>query len=286
MNHQRLQGSKPIMKPAIIVSMTTTANRAPFLQQTLNSILAQTVQPNSLELNIPHTYKRHDLEPVDIKTIPAGFSIFRCEDYGPATKLLPTLQRYAEQDVIIIYCDDDRVYKSDWIERLVKIHDNNDGCCVADEMFDIPYFVNQITIKKSYFYRLKRALSLGFWNPRKINYSRAVIAEGFGGVLVKPEFFDELIFKIPNEFFFHDDIWFSAKLAERKIPIKFSDRKYTDKSIEVIIDNVDIGREKGSLTTAIIDGQTRTDISLNTIRFAIERLGVWQKYSKYLQYFS
>ena len=47
-------------------------------------------------------------------------------------------KRYAQHDVIIIYCDDDRIYKSDWIERLIKVHKNNDGCCVADEMFDIP----------------------------------------------------------------------------------------------------------------------------------------------------
>ena len=47
-------------------------------------------------------------------------------------------KRYAQHDVIIIYCDDDRIYKSDWIERLIKAHKNNDGCCVADEMFDIP----------------------------------------------------------------------------------------------------------------------------------------------------
>ena len=278
MNHQRLQGSKPIMKPKIVVSMTTTANRAPFLQQTLNSIMAQTVQPNSIELNIPHTYKRHDLEPVDIKTIPAGFSIFRCEDYGPATKLLPTLQRYAQQDVIIIYCDDDRVYKSNWIERLLKVHKNNDGCCIADEMFDIPYFSNQHFMKRSPLYRLKRGLSLGLWKPKKKKMSYAVIAEGFGGVLVKPQFFDKSVFNIPNEFFLVDDIWFSAKLAERKIPIIFSKRRHGDKSVEVLVAGIDIGRDDGSLTNTSFEGNKRNDLNLIAMRFAVEKLGVWNKW--------
>lgn len=282
MNHQRLQGRKRIMKTKIVVSMTTTANRAPFLQQTLNSILAQTIQPDSIELNIPHSYKRHDLEPVDIKTIPAGFIIFRCEDYGPATKLLPTLQRYEQQDVIIIYCDDDRIYKSDWIERLLKVHKNNANCCVADEMFDIPYFSNQHLMKRSSLYRLKRVLSLGLWRPKKKKMSYAVIAEGFGGVLVKPQFFDNSVFNIPNEFFLVDDIWFSAKLAERKIPIKFTKRRHSDKSEEVVVDGVYIGREDGALFSTSIEGKRRADLNLIAIRFAVENLGIWKKWRKYL----
>ena len=86
--------------------MTTTANRIAFLKQTLASIHAQTIQADAIELNIPNSYARADLEPVDTNDIPKGFNIYRCDDYGPATKLLPTLQRYRDNNVVIIYCDD------------------------------------------------------------------------------------------------------------------------------------------------------------------------------------
>ena len=122
----------------IIVSLTTTSNRVPYLEDTLSSIQAQSIKPSSIELNIPTSYKRPDLQPVDVSSIPEGFTIFDCDDFGPATKLLPTLKRYKNNDVLIIYCDDDRIYAPNWIERLVTIHEANGDCCVSDELFDIP----------------------------------------------------------------------------------------------------------------------------------------------------
>ena len=112
--------------------------------------------------------------------------------------------------------------------------------------------------------------------------SYAVIAEGFGGVLVKPQFFDNSVFNIPNEFFLVDDIWFSAKLAERKIPIIFSKRRNVDKSVEVLVEGIDIGRDDGSLTTTSFDGNKREDLNLIAMRFAAENLGVWKKWCEYL----
>ena len=145
-------------------------------------------------------------------------------------ELLPTLLRYKDDNVVIIYCDDDRIYAPNWIERLLSVHKANNECCVGDELYDIPYYVNSITIKKSVGYRLKRIFSFGLWNPRKRNYKKAAILEGYGGVLVRPEFFDHSVFELPDQFFPVDDIWLSAKLAERKIPIKYSNRKVSEKS--------------------------------------------------------
>ena len=271
------------MKPKIIVSMTTTANRIAFLKQTLASIQAQTHQPDAIELNIPNSYARADLEPVDINDIPKGFDIYRCDDYGPATKLLPTLLRYKDDNVVIIYCDDDRIYAPNWIERLLKIHGSNNGCCVGDELYDIPYYVNSIIIKKSLAYRVKRIFSLGLWNPRKRNYKKAAILEGYGGVLVRPEFFDHSVFELPDQFFPVDDIWFSAKLAERKIPIEYSNRKVSEKSQPVISNDQDIGRAKGSLTVTQFGGKSRAELDIIAMRYACEKFGVWEEWKRYLE---
>ena len=267
----------------IIVSMTTTAKRTPFLERTLSSIQCQTVKPSSIQINIPSSYLRPELETVDVDSIPDGFTIFRCDDYGPATKLLPTLKRYEQQDVVIIYCDDDRIYAPNWIERLLTVHEENGGCCVGDEMYDIPSYVNSLSMAKTTAYRLNRILSLGMWSPRKRNTARGVILEGYGGVLVRPSFFDETVFNMPKEFFPVDDIWFSAKLAERGIPIKYSGRKPAEKSHPVIVNGADVGRMDGSLTTATFDGRARAELDINAMRYAVKNLGVWGEWEKHLQ---
>jgi len=266
----------------IIVSLTTTSNRVPYLKETLSSIQAQSIKPYSIELNIPSSYKRTDLQPVDISSIPEGFNIFDCDDFGPATKLLPTLERYKKNDVLIIYCDDDRIYAPNWIERLVTIHKANGECCVADELYDIPYYVNALRIKKTYGYRLKRIASLGLWRPRKRNTTKGVILEGYGGVIVKPSFFDRTVFDIPKEFFHVDDIWFSAKLAQRGVTLKYSGRVPHDRSRPVIANGSDVGRMEGSLTLTGFSGQSRADLDLNAMRYAMENLGVWNEWKKYL----
>lgn len=263
--------------------MTTTARTTGLLSQTLASIQAQTITPQAIEINVPSAYKRPDLQTVDINSIPEGFTIFTCDDYGPATKLLPTLRRYQSSDIAIIYCDDDRIYSPNWIERLLEKHESNGGCCVADEVYDIPYYVNSLTINKSAAYKIKRLLSLGLWAPRKRNTARGVILEGYGGVLVRPDFFDQTVFDIPREFFPVDDIWFSAKIAQRGIKIKHSGRATKEKSGPVIFDHCDVGRVESSLSTATFWGQTRDDLNINAMRYAVKNLGVWGEWEQHLE---
>ena len=94
------------MPQKIIVSLTTTPQRIKYLDKTLEIIKAQSLQPDSIELNLPNEYRRANFGAVNIDLIPAGYAIFRCDDYGPATKLIPTLERYANTDTLIIFCDD------------------------------------------------------------------------------------------------------------------------------------------------------------------------------------
>ena len=42
-----------------------------------------------------------------------------CEDYGPATKLLPVLQHEKDDDTLIITVDDDMVYRPRMVENLL-----------------------------------------------------------------------------------------------------------------------------------------------------------------------
>lgn len=274
-------GALPIMPTSaqcdkIIVSLTTIPSRVGFLHQTINSLRAQTIQPDSIELNIPDVYKKRSLGSMDFSLLPNDISIIRCEDFGPATKLLPTLQRYSGKNVCIIYCDDDRIYDKGLIERLLTCHDKFPNSAIADEVVEIKsrYFAK--VYRKNFAYRLRRFLSGGRWKPSRNNPFKGQIAEGFGGVLVKPSFFTERVFNIDEEFMMVDDIWFSAMLAHNNVGVKFSGRKPSEKSKDVIADGETLGRRSDSLVKSVFDDMGRNDLDWRAIETASRRYAIWE----------
>ena len=46
--------------------------------------------------------------------------IFRTEDYGPITKLYPTVERITNPDTIIVVADDDLIYHPEMLVEQVK----------------------------------------------------------------------------------------------------------------------------------------------------------------------
>ena len=55
----------------------------------------------------------------DLATEKPFFKIFRTEDYGPVTKLYPTVVRTTGTDTIIVVCDDDLVYYPEMLKEQV-----------------------------------------------------------------------------------------------------------------------------------------------------------------------
>ena len=259
----------------VVVSLTTTPGRIEYLNATLDSIKRQSIVPDSIEINIPFEYRKRSLGKVDLSAIPAGIDVYRCDDYGPATKIIPTLQRYKGQDVCIIYCDDDRLYHSNWIERLLKAYDAQPNACVAEEIIQIKNRFLTRAYSNSLSYRLRRTFSFGLWKPRRNDPSQGEIVEGFGGVLVRPEFFDDQVSQIPEEFVMVDDIWISAMLAKKRVPVVFSGRQRHERSKEVLVNGVDLGRAEGSLVTSTHEGKGRIDLDCEAILLANRELHVW-----------
>ena len=133
-----------------ILCLTTTPKRINLLNHTLESIQKQTIQPTLLILNIPHFSKRFKTK----YTIPdfinkneyPNLVIIRCDDYGPATKILPTLEFANKKenhkdythlfskkmnDVPIIFIDDDQYYHEKMSEYFLiysKQQPNNTLC--------------------------------------------------------------------------------------------------------------------------------------------------------------
>jgi hypothetical protein len=218
------------MKP-LIISLTAIPPRFPYLHETLNSLLQQKTAVASINLYLPRHYRRFDWDFSVLPAVPEGIHIRLIDrDLGPASKVLPAVKEYRGQDVNILFCDDDKVYDPHWAQRFVEASLAHPDCCIVEEGGDVcdysrhahrgarqPRSERRI---KNMSYRLKRLASLGLWKPRKNTRSGYVdMLEGWGGVLVRPSFFTEAAFQIPEILWMVDDIWLSGQLAINRVPI-------------------------------------------------------------------
>ena len=111
----------------IIISLTTIPSRLNYhdpnggLQPVIDRLLTLSYDNYEIHLNIPYIVKKTNEE----YTIPSWLSeitdsklkIFRTDDYGSMTKILPTILRTDENDdIIIIIVDDDLSYEDGFIE--------------------------------------------------------------------------------------------------------------------------------------------------------------------------
>ena len=103
----------------IYISISTIPQRLKHLNKSVNSLLNQTKKPDKIFVNIPYKYKRFN-ETVEDNQIPKFDSsiveVTRCEDYGPGTKLLGSLNQFKKNSLVIL-ADDDHIYKDYMIEK-------------------------------------------------------------------------------------------------------------------------------------------------------------------------
>lgn len=107
----------------VILSLTTIPSRINketnnTLQFVLDSLENLTYEEYEVHLNVPLVYKKTGEEykiPTWL-TNTKRLKIFRTEDYGPATKLVPTVKRVEDLNCIIVVLDDDLSYEKDFIE--------------------------------------------------------------------------------------------------------------------------------------------------------------------------
>lgn len=265
--------------PSLILSLTTIPTRVEHLDKLLRSVEGQSLKPDRIELNLPGEYQKRDFGTVDRRQIPSDFDVFDCEDFGPATKIIPTLNRHNTEDPKIVYCDDDRVYHKDWLNRLCSVADNNPNCAVADEcnsISAIEYRFNNPV--KDWKYRAKRVASLGFYDPYKSSRRNEWdVVEGFGGVLVRPSFFSEQVTEIPESVWAVDDIWLSANLLAQGTGIRWTQRKSSERSRSLRVDGKNLGRMADALTLSTFEGMDRTRADYFAVKTCREHLGVWKQ---------
>lgn len=114
----------------IIATMTTLPSRIDRIRPALESFIAQTVPIEHVEVNVPYVCVRTNetyvlpkwLEDMD------RVKIFRTDDYGPITKVAPTLLRHKdEQQTYIWSVDDDYVYPTNQLEMLCRCHRSSES---------------------------------------------------------------------------------------------------------------------------------------------------------------
>jgi hypothetical protein len=187
----------------VVFSMTTTPPRLPFLKETLKDLMLSSINPDHIYLNIPYKNKRLKStyvlsdEIIEFVSEHDYITINRCEDVGPATKLLPTLKKEQDPETIIITADDDIFYPETYHEELLHEILSSTKTAFAyrgiifDKNNDSPIYVTKT--------------------------KECDVLEGFTGVVYKRKFFTDDIFDICKECYFTDDIWISAHLATNNI---------------------------------------------------------------------
>lgn len=223
-----------------LITLTSIPPRFGLIGPTLEALVAQ-AGVDGVELYLPRQYQRFPDWDGALPKVPAGVTLHRVDvDYGPATKVLPAAQRYRGQNVRLLFCDDDRAYRPGWAQGLLSEADRYPDRAVALAGWDIAGHTARSTHAQPRHARRSRTWDMAYRTqrvkqilsghanatlaekpPRRIiaQSGFADVFEGYGGVVVRPEFFDAQVFDIPPEAFHVDDVWLSGALARQGIGI-------------------------------------------------------------------
>lgn len=276
-----------------VISLSTIPPRFDKLGPGLRSLLAQTSRPEAVELYIPRSYRRFPKWSGALPEVPEGVTIVRVdEDMGPATKVLPAARAKLGQDVEIIYVDDDRIFAKDWASTCLALRRAHRGVAICGAGFTIetrygyrypdaplPRAVPAPRRRDNLWFQLKRALrSLlpmsrngGVLKPYFHHFQAAGyvdIAEGYGGVMIRPEFLDDDAWQIPSVAWSVDDIWLSGMMAKKGIRI------WAEPALYRVHEIMDVSRHY-PLYAAVIEGADRIQANRASIEHMRETYGIW-----------
>ncbi|WP_102961512.1 glycosyltransferase [Mangrovicella endophytica] len=271
-----------------IISLTTIPPRFSVIQPTLLSLLRQRTAMDEIRLYVPRRYRRFPDYDGAAPQVPEGISVIRTDDdLGPASKVLFAVRDFAGTDASILFCDDDRLFRSDWAGGLFEAQAERPDECVAllgktlkgprqsaieprairrGRSIDAEYRLRQIRSL------IKGALSRSPVEPetrRKIRSAGyADILLGLGGVVVRPHFFDDVAYQIPDVCWGVDDVWLSGMLARRGIRIWLPQ----DLQKPAAADAGDVD----PLYKSAVAGHRRSEANSGSIRYLQEHFGIWR----------
>ena len=256
------------IRKRIIVSLTTIPARIENLNQTIQSLLNQTFKPDHIIINVPQKYKRfYYFKMTDyylgllkkIEALAPGVVIVNfCEDYGPATKIIPTLNHeLVNDDTKIIFLDDDRIYVPELIRTLYNQSILYPDYCITVALWNLE------NISPTLYYSKKHS-------PPVHEYQKPGFGDIFlaccGVVITRSMLDNHNITKHHEQFpslIKADNIFLSAILHQNKIPIY---------SCSVLYD------QPRSINTSImaLSAENNNKDFLNCISYLKNELAIWQ----------
>ena len=236
----------------IYVSLTTIPQRIKSLNKSIESLLKQTLKPDKIFINIPNSYKRFN-EVIKKDHIPkfkdSIVEIVRCEDYGPGTKLLGSIDKIKKNSLIILV-DDDHYYENFMIEKFF------------------------------YYYSKAPQNAYSFYVHPLNNFGIGQGADGFAinsNLLNNiKKFYNEVV--VDNkDLFIHDDLWTSfflfyikkAKILSLQSHLKKNNNKFLPIYKKHIEDNGLISSYGKNINEAV---HNRDEIAKKSINFMFDKI--------------
>ena len=276
-----------------VITLSTIPPRFSEIAATLQSLVAQRSRPEAVELYIPRTYRRFPQWGGGLPMVPDGVTIVRVdEDLGPGTKVLPAARARRGQAVDLIFGDDDGWYPPNWASRVLAVRKEHPDAAVCGAVRSIlrigkPWIASdpqpraQLKPLRKFqkAYHLQR-LTLGTRSllgfpagkvrsmPTLATSGYADLMLGYGGVAVRPDFFDDAALAIPEVLWAVDDIWISGHLERRGIPIWGDTRLNLISKVLSVSDSYPLYR-------AVIDGANRRAANLACVTYMRKTYGIW-----------
>jgi hypothetical protein len=184
----------------VIVSLASIPSRLNIVHLTIRSILNQDVIPEKIVLWLHEDLK--DSIPKSLNVLVGDlFSIKYADYFSSHRKLVEPLKLYPNK--IIITCDDDMMYRKNWLSKLYQAHENHPDHIVANQTRCITYGSDG------------ELLSYKAWKPNESGCQNPLLTLpiGAGGTLYPPDSMDKTVFN--QELFLQltpkaDDLWFKA----------------------------------------------------------------------------
>ncbi|WP_424962262.1 hypothetical protein [Ekhidna sp.] len=218
--------SKSNDRSEIILSLTTIPERIDHIQPTIKCLLHQRRLPQKICINIPFKSFRNNKEyiiPTWLTELMAVEIVRVDQDYGPATKFIPTLDS-ATQDQLILVVDDDKMYPPNYVNEFERTEKEHPECILAASGWRVPKdLIDKPTTLRSNLLKIPPTPVKG---TRIKDLYKTDIIQGYSGYLIKPKFFDLDTIKdysdAPEQIKFVDDIWISAhsKVDKFVLPLK------------------------------------------------------------------
>lgn len=203
-----------IKKSEFLISFTSVPNRFKTLPLVVESLTRQELPANEIHLNLAHQDFSDLPNSIRATLEQSKVKIFSGDDWGPAKKLIPTLQR---SDLPVICVDDDLIYEPTLTKHL---------------MIQAQLFPENVIASRTHKITKNRDGQIAAYSDWRKQYSKTngpspdLFATSGAGTLFKRDFFhkDVFDFALYKELAFYcDDLWWYFQtirngVAVRRVP--------------------------------------------------------------------